>query len=248
MQNNITISTNEKDLNVTYGMINFHSEREQARTSLKYILSDVNDIRKSYIRLGFHLHEFDRLKYYEDFGFPTLSEFCEVNLGLDKSAVSRCISVFWEFAKINDNITQSRTMFLDDKYENFSYSQLCEMVSMTADQRELVKPEMTIKQIRELKKKKNVSQDVSPVATSQQGHKPYDDKKASTLKGAALKQYIKSCSPLNYVRLELYDLNGNYISLDGITNCWVSLLSNKDGNLVVRLNSNIEDFEKIKEG
>ena len=66
MQNNITVATNEKDLNVTYGMINFHPEREQARTSLKYILSDVNDIRKSYIRLGFHLHEFDRLKYYED--------------------------------------------------------------------------------------------------------------------------------------------------------------------------------------
>lgn len=167
MQNNITVATNEKDLNVTYGMINFHPEREQARTSLKYILTDVNDIRKSYIRLGFHLHEFDRLKYYEDFGYATLAEFCEVNLGLDKSAVSRCISVFWEFAKINDNITQSRSMFLDEKYENFSYSQLCEMVSMTADQRKLVKPEMTIKQIRELKKKKNVSQDVSPVATSQ---------------------------------------------------------------------------------
>ena len=89
MQNNITVATNEKDLNVTYGMINFHPEREQARTSLKYILSDVNDIRKSYIRLGFHLHEFDRLKYYEDFGYATLAEFCEVNLGLDKSAVSR---------------------------------------------------------------------------------------------------------------------------------------------------------------
>lgn len=237
MENNVTILTNEKDLNVTYGMINYHPEREQARTSLKYILTDLNDIRGSYIRLGFHLHEFDRLKYYEDFGYTSLVEFCEVNLGLDKSAVSRCMSVFLNFAKINDNITRTRTMFLDDKYENFSYSQLCEMVSMSDDQRKLVKPEMTIKQIRELKK--NVSQisaGVSQVATSQQGHKHYDAKKASTLKGAALKQYIKSCSPLNHVRLELYDINGNYISLDGITNCWVSLLSsNKDGNLVVRL-------------
>lgn len=49
-------------------------------------------------------------------------------------------------------------------------------------------------------------------------------------------QYIKSCSPIKHVRLELYDINGNYISLDGITNCWVSLLSSdKDCNLVVRL-------------
>lgn len=167
MQNDVSIATNEKDLRVTYGMINFHPEREQARTSLKYLLTDVNDIRRSYIRLGFHLHEFDRNKFYEDFGYSSLSEFCEVNLGLDKSAVSRCISVFLEFAKVNDCMTRTRTMFLDDKYEAFSYSQLCEMVSMTSEQRKLVKPEMTIKQLREIKKKKNVSRNVSQVATSQ---------------------------------------------------------------------------------
>ncbi|MCI7190642.1 MAG: hypothetical protein MR998_08420 [Lachnospiraceae bacterium] len=214
MQNNITVATTEKDLNVTYGMINFHPEREQARTSLKYILSDVNDIRKSYIRLGFHLHEFDRLKYYEDFGYATLAEFCEVNLGLDKSAVSRCISVFWEFAKINDNITRTRTMFLDDKYENFSYSQLCEMVSMTADQRKLVKPEMTIKQIRELKKKKkkkeNVSQDVSPVATSQ----PTFLENFKKYSGVVLRNYIKNFNEDDCVdvkHITLFDSQGKEI-------------------------------------
>lgn len=236
MQNNVTIATSEKDLNVKYGMINFHPEREQARTSLKYILSDVNDIRKSYIRLGFHLHEFDRLKFYQDFGYATLAEFCETNLGLDKSVVSRCISVFLEFAKVNDCIAHTRTMFLDDKYEAFSYSQLCEMVSMTSEQRKLVKPEMTIKQIRELKKKENVSQDVSPVATSQPVHKFYDDEKASTLKGAALKQYIKCCSSLNHVQLKIYDYNGDSISLKGITDSSVSLLFDKNGKIVIRLN------------
>lgn len=208
MENNISILTNEKDLNVTYGMINYHPEREQARTSLKYILTDLNDIRGSYIRLGFHLHEFDRFKYYEDFGYTSLVEFCEVNLGLDKSAVSRCMSVFLNFAKINDNITRTRTMFLDDKYENFSYSQLCEMVSMSDDQRKLVKPEMTIKQIRELKK--NVSQksaDVSQVATSQ----PTFLENIKKYSGVVLYNYIKNISTDDCVDVKhvtLYDAQG----------------------------------------
>lgn len=94
MQNGVSICTNDKDLNIKYGLINYWPERELARSSVRYILTDLNDIRMNYIRLGFHLHEFDRMKYYQDFGYCSLIEFCDVNLGIDKSAVSRCISVF----------------------------------------------------------------------------------------------------------------------------------------------------------
>ena len=94
MQDNVNISTNEKDLNVKYGMYNHGPEREAARGSLKYILTDMNDIRKSFIRLGFHLHEMLCNKYYEDFGYLTIEEFAEANLGMDKSNVYRYIRVF----------------------------------------------------------------------------------------------------------------------------------------------------------
>ena len=172
MQSGVSISTMESCIDVKYGLYNFGGERELARTSLKYILTDMNDIRTKYIKLGFHLSEFMRCKYYQDFGYPTMEEFSAVNLGMDKGSISRCINVFEVFCQKQSN--GNRSMFLDARYSNYSYSQLCEMVSMSDDDRRMIKPDMTIKQIREKKKElKNKSvaikeeSDNIPVATSQ---------------------------------------------------------------------------------
>lgn len=233
MQSNVDISTNEADLNITYGIIDFGVEREAARTSVKYLLTDVNDIQRSYIRLGFHLSEFSRLGFYKDFGFSSLADFCEVNLGLDKSAVSRCISVFDVFAKRNGMYSDgSRTMFINEKYQDFSYSQLCEMVSMSDEERKLVKPEMTIKQIRELKKK-NVSrkeENVSQVATSQQDGF-FDYKTFVNKKGKVKQNYIKKLNSVKTDILYVFDKDGKEV----IGNLWVDVLHFKENKIVIRL-------------
>lgn len=91
---NINIGTSEKDIDVKYGLFDLGPERESARTSLKYIYTDMNGIKQNYFKLGFHLNEFKQCKYYEDFGYQTFEEFCENNFDLDKSAISRCINVF----------------------------------------------------------------------------------------------------------------------------------------------------------
>lgn len=222
MQNNVNIATNENDLVVKYGMYDLCEERENARCSLKYILSDLNDIRKTYIRLGFHLHEFEKNKYYEDFGYLTFYEFCDANIGMDKGAVSRCINVFLEFNASNDISymagvkTVGASVALSSKYEDFSYSQLCEMLSLSDEERKKITPDMTIKEIREFKKqKKNVSQEnenVSQVATSQ----PINEIKlcVSDLvnkKGIVLQNYIKKCDSIRKLELNLYDENGKPI-------------------------------------
>lgn len=82
---------------------------------------------------------------------------CEIEFGLDKSTVSRYMNVVDEFGKNDPNEG------LIDYYKAFKWSALVEMLSMSPDERKLVKPEMTIKQIRDLKK--------SLVATSQQKDK-----------------------------------------------------------------------------
>lgn len=43
-------------------------------------------------------------------------------------------------------------MFLKDKYEDFKYSQLCEMLSLSPKAWELVTPDMPVREIRALKK------------------------------------------------------------------------------------------------
>lgn len=157
MLENINISTLEKDINVKYGMIDFGPEREMARASLKYIYTDMCNIKQSYFKLGFHLNEFKECKYYEDFGYASFEEFCEHNFDLDKSAISRCINVFLMTASQGEETYYAGTISrgcasqMSDKYKDYSYSQLCEMLPLDDKQRSQVKPDMTIKQIREMK-------------------------------------------------------------------------------------------------
>ena len=166
MNGNVDLTTDEKKLEVVYGSENpsgsRKSEEADARHSLRYILSDLSDLKRSFIRLGFHLYEFRMYAFYYVFGYLSMEDFCEANLGLSKSAVSRLINVYLEFSKVQD---YTRTMFLDEKYQDYSYSQLCEMLNMTDEQRRQVRPDMTVKEIRDLKK--NVSRNVLQVATSQ---------------------------------------------------------------------------------
>lgn len=151
---------------VVCGALYKNKERELASANFGYIQNDVMDIKNEYIRLGFHLNEACEMKFYEDFGYEDFYEYCEKNFGLDKSAVSRCIGVWSSFAMEQGH---SRKMFLDDKYKLYSYSQLCEMLPLRPEQRRQIKPDMTVKQIREKKKEwKSQNKGVAKkVATSQ---------------------------------------------------------------------------------
>lgn len=153
------LTTKEDDLNIVYGPF-YRGEKvhDFFLASVKYLYTDLTDIRKYYIRLGFHLYEFYCRVGYMSFGFSTLYDFCEANLGLDKSAVSRCMKVYLEFNAKNDveyignYESHGSAMELSERWKEYSYTQLCEMLSLTEHERKQITPDMTIKQIREYKK------------------------------------------------------------------------------------------------
>lgn len=157
MNGNINICSNEVELDIKYGLYDLGEERESARSSLKYIMSDMNDIKTSYFRLGFHLHEFKVNAYYKDFGYVTFEEFCEANLELDKGSLSRCINVFLMTNSHNEISYKAGVKQIgcygqmSDKYKDYSYSQLVEMLPLDYEKRKHVNPDMTVKEIRELK-------------------------------------------------------------------------------------------------
>ena len=122
---------------------------ELARASIGYIESDVMDIKKRYVTLGFHLYEMDQCRYYEDLGYENLYECIEANFAMDKSAVSRCIGVWKAFAAVDGD--GSRKMWVDDRYKDFSYSQLTEMLPMSERDRYRISSDMSVKKIREVK-------------------------------------------------------------------------------------------------
>lgn len=153
----INLASSNSDIEVRYGIYDLGGETEEARSSLRYIMSDINDIKKSYFRLGFHLHEFKTHEYYKDFGFLTFEEFCEANIDLDKGAISRCINVFLMTNAGGEVSYKSGVKivgcgsYMSDKYKDYSYSQLVEMLPLDEERRKHCSSDMTVKQIRELK-------------------------------------------------------------------------------------------------
>lgn len=152
----------ESDIDVKYGMYNLRQERDMARHSLTYILNDFNDIKRSYFNLGFHLNEFIQCKYYEDFGYTSFKDFCIENIPLDYSSVTRVISVFDMICERSSNNMFLKTNRIQDKYKEYSYSQLVEMIPMSDDLRKEVTPNMSVRDIRDLKSNKSKKIVTSP--------------------------------------------------------------------------------------
>lgn len=123
-----------------------------AKGSFEYIRNDITDIKTRYIKLGFHLQECKRSKYYECFGYTDFYDFVSANFSMDKGSVSRCINVYLEFADRDEYGSGAPKMFIADKWKDYNYTQLCEMLPMSKKEREKVKPFMSCSQIRELKK------------------------------------------------------------------------------------------------
>jgi len=230
MQNNVTVSTAEASLDIKYGMYGLNEERELARTSVKYIYADLCDLQRHYIRLGFHLHEFCRCGYYKDFGYLTFEEFCAHNIGLDKGSISRCMNVYLRFAKKEEG-KFIPGMFIDDRYADYSYSQLCEMLPLREDELKDIKPDMTVKQIREYKKgrKGNALKTVigqgCDVATDRE---KFDPGRFKGLKGIVARNYVKKCAPVGSCPVFLFDADGKQ------SECKFDILFNGREGIVLR--------------
>ncbi len=144
--------------NVVYGL-NLKSVleiSEGAKGSFEYIRDDIADIKKRYIALGFHLSEFDKNEYFKEYGYSSLDDFVLANFNIDKKALSRILSVYYKFS-------EPYKIFIADKYSEYSYSQLCEMVSLKDDELKSITPRMTVRDIRDYKKslKKEKFRDVA---------------------------------------------------------------------------------------
>ena len=181
----------EKKLDIKYGLFSIRSEREGAKGSFAYIMQDILDIKSNYIKLGFHLDEFKRFLYYEDFGYSDFYEFCSVNLKMDKTVVSRVLSVFYNFSACEDNV---RKMWIDESYKEYNFSQLSEMLPLNIEQRKKVTPDMTVQQIRDYKRSlKSEKQNNTDIAISQQsdeGKRVFSDSFDSGLLASYLADFL----------------------------------------------------------
>lgn len=152
---------NENEIEVVRGEGTIRTkERGGARHSLRYILGDLGDIKEKYFILGFHLNEFAENEYYKDFGYNSMKDFCVANIPIEYSLLSRCMTVHTHTCERIKGEPWKKTNRIEEKYKEYGYSQLVEMVGMGEEEEKLCTPDMTVKQIRELKKQiKEVKKD-----------------------------------------------------------------------------------------
>lgn len=110
----------------------------------------MQETAKQFVYIGFLLWEVREYQYYYENNYSSVYEYAEAELGFKRSSTKNFIAICEEFCRKSEY--KLPTMFLDERWNDYSYSQLTEMLSMSAAKRDQAAPSMTVKQLRELKK------------------------------------------------------------------------------------------------
>ncbi len=115
------------------------------RDSLEIIKDESYKVQKSFVKIGWYLKHIRDNELYKEDGYANIYECAADQLGYSQSTVSRFVNICEKFSKNHDSPE------LDEKYAGFDKSQMIEMLPMEQEQIEKVKPDMTVKQIRDIK-------------------------------------------------------------------------------------------------
>lgn len=100
----------------------------------------------STMEIGFYLKQIRDGHLYEEKGYTNIWEYAQEELHFHKSTASRCMS-------LNDRFSEGgNSPKMDDRYAEYSKSQLQEMLSLTDEQIEQVTSDMTVREIRQIRK------------------------------------------------------------------------------------------------
>ena len=121
---------------------------EEAKNILR---EKLDNMKMSFIAAGYYMKYIRDHELFREDGYESIWEFAEDNYGIKKSTASRWMSM-------NDKFSQGgNSPILADEYREFEKSQLQEMLYLDDKQMETVTPDMTVKEIREIRKPEQLS-------------------------------------------------------------------------------------------
>lgn len=110
-----------------------------------FIATSIKDIARSFVKIGYYLKYIKEKELYKEDGYQDIWEFAFDTYGISRSTASRYIA-------INDRFSEhGNSPVLAAAYQDYSKSKLQEMLYLTDEQIENVTPEMTVKEIREVR-------------------------------------------------------------------------------------------------
>lgn len=122
-----------------------NKELQSLEGNIHIVNIGLKSIVRGFYTVGKTLTQIQKYESYKLKGFNNFYDFTLSAFKLSKSHTSRLINVYNRFPGSN--------------YESFSFSQLTEMLALPDDKLSEIKPEMTIKQIREVKKEVKKDED-----------------------------------------------------------------------------------------
>lgn len=129
-------------------------------------------VKQSFVRIGYALRQIDDQRLYGNDGYKSIAEFAKAEYGLEASTTSRFMSINREYS-IN-----GYSEHLRPEYTDLGRSQLEEMLKLPDSDRQMIQPEASREDIRELKRF-NKTEPAAGVAddTSQLIEKFFEDNK-----------------------------------------------------------------------
>lgn len=115
-----------------------------------FIRSNLQSAVRSVIATGFYLKHIRDNELYLEAGYKNINEYAMDRFGLSASATSRYITRNTRFSR------GGNSPLIDDRFKDFSKSQLQEMLGMSDEQLEQVTPAMTVREIRSMVRSKEV--------------------------------------------------------------------------------------------
>ena len=129
------------------------------------IRKEMTNIEKSFLKIGHALYMISTIynsKSFKTIGYKDIYDYAQKEFNIARGTCSDFMNIIEQFAKRDEhgNILPE----LDEKYKAFSSSKLSVMVSMSDDELEKVNENMTVRAIKDLKKKakeQSVSDDMT---------------------------------------------------------------------------------------
>lgn len=115
-----------------------------------FIRSNLQSAVRSVIATGFYLKHIRDNELYLEAGYKNINEYAMDRFGLSASATSRYITRNTRFSR------GGNSPLIDDRFKDFSKSQLQEMLGMSDEHLEQVTPDMTVREIRSMARPKEI--------------------------------------------------------------------------------------------
>lgn len=160
-----------------------------------------------FVRTGYLLKKARDTDILASSGYSTVAEFAKAEYGLSKDIVSRYIA-------INDRYSEGGySDHLQDKYEGYGVAKLQDMLTLPIEVVDLISPEMTRKEIAEVKAEVKEEEAISPVEVAIEGE---DVQQADMdLSQKAIYQYAKD-NPEIFKKLLKWKEDGDPEELESI--------------------------------